>query len=159
VDGRLLDPDSGGSESVGSGAKEAPSGAQSPRASVGGGGGFAPSSPRSPGSAQAGCCWMVHLEMGRSCLVEYFYDTMDILVNDMKASVEGEFVEEEGEGEGEEAVAGVPKVSGVRYKLLLGSQLLEGMLTVIPSATGRGPPECVLVVRGVIIKRMPPQKK
>ena len=97
-----------------------------------------------------GCLWNVHLGSGRTCQVEYRFGTMDILVDDIKAAVEGQFMEEE-----EEEGSGVPSVSGVRYRLQLGPSLLEALLTVIPSETGRGPPECVLVVNGVIIQSKP----
>ena len=130
-----------------------------PGASPGGGGGSGSPLPRplspaaaaakSPAGAAKGCRWTVHVGGGRTCVVEYNFSSMDILLDDIKASVEGEFVEEE-EEEDPAAQSGMPRVSGVRYSLLLGPAGVEALLTVIPSESGRGPPEAVLVVNGVI---------
>ncbi len=121
------------------------------------GGSRSPASPAaaaSPSAAAAlGCRWTVHTGAGRTCIVDYNHATMDLLVNDIRAAVEGEFVEEE-EAEVGGGGTAPATVSGVRYKLLLGPSLLEAQLTVIPSETGRGPPTCALVANGVIIQPM-----
>ena len=147
VDGKLV-PVDGGAAAAGAGGSPAPAGGSRAAAS--------PAAAASPSPAAAlDCRWTVHTGAGRTCLVEYTFATMDLLVNDIKAAVEGEFVEEEEEGEAEAGGASRPAaVSGVRYKLLLGPSLLEAQLTVIPSDTGRGPPTCALVSNGVIIQPM-----
>ena len=140
VNGLLVPPEEGGGQGgAGGGTARIAASPPAPRSAGAGAG------ARSPGSAHASSRWTVHTGSARTCAVEYIYATQDILVDDHKAAVEPEFVEEEWGGE-----AGVPCVSGVRYRLPLGSQ--EGQLTVLPSAPGRGPPECVLVVAGVICK-------
>ena len=139
MNGLLVPPEEGGELSGGGGG--AARTAASPPAPRSAGAGA-----RSPGAAHASSRWTVHTGSARTCVVEYIYATQDILVDEHRAAVEGEFVQEEEEGE-----AGAPCVSGVRYRLQLG-QAQEGLLTVLPSAPGRGPPECVLVVAGVICK-------
>jgi hypothetical protein len=153
ADGKLIEADADDAAEAG-GVSGAPA-ASSPASPA------AAAAARSPSTAApGGHRWTVHTGGGRACVVEYTYATMDILVNDIKAAVEGEFVEEEelegggggGGGGGGAAAARAATVSGVRYKLLLGPSLLEAQLTVIPNETGRGPPECALVANGVIIR-------
>ncbi len=163
VDGKLIEVDAGpageeGGGSAGGGGAGASRPAAGAAAAAAAAAATAARSPAGSGAALAGGRrWTVHTGGGRSSVVEYTYATMDILVNDIKAAVEGEFVEEEeveggADPGGGAAAAQAATISGVRYQLLLGPSLLAAQLTVIPSETGRGPPECVLVANGVIIR-------
>jgi hypothetical protein len=112
----------------------------------GGGGGSSRSlsSPASP-SADAVMRWRVR----GSSTVEFSPDTMVLLVDGVVQAAEGAFVEEE-----PDVVSGYhgEVASGVRYSFSVAGQGAE--LTVLPSVTGRGAPECVLRVGDVVVSRV-----
>lgn len=129
----------GGSSGGGGGGVLSPSGGKK-----GGGGVTSPSG----GSKGMDDVWHVRMDEGRTCVVEYHPSTLDILVNGIKADVEGDFVEEE---ELEE-VSHRARVSGVRYGILL-PPATNAQLTVIPGETARSPHTAVLTIKGVVQRK------
>ena len=142
VDAKLVIAEGGGDEgSSGGGGALSPSGG-------GKKGGVGVTSP-SGGSKGLDDVWHVRMDEGRTCVVEYHPSTLDILVNGIKADVEGDFVEED---EMEEVSHHGARVSGVRYGILL-PPATNAQLTVIPGDTARSPHTAVLTIKGVVQRK------
>jgi hypothetical protein len=125
----------------------------------GGGGGGSTLSPSggkkgvgvtSPSGSSKGQDDVWHVRVDESlCVVEYHPSTLDILVDGIKADVEGDFVEED---ELEEVSHHGARVSGVRYDLLL-PPTTHAQLTVIPGENARSPDTAVLTIKGVVQRK------